>query len=116
MHFYIRTLSPSTPDIRIPPPVTVPLLQVCNYLQLPPVLTYSDDVLYNWALKTPEPLSPAPSLDNLRCLTLFTGTHDEEEFYLSSARIELRGVLDRFQVRFVVSGIEFGPNPRILVA
>jgi len=93
MHFYIRTLPPSTPDIRIPPPITVPLLQVCEYLQLTPLLTYSDDVLYNWALKQPEnPLSPAPSLDNLRCLTLFTGTRDEEEFYLASARIELRGV------------------------
>lgn len=92
MHFYIRTLPDTSGDIRIPPPVTVPLLQVCNHLQLPPVLTYSDDVLYNWALRRPEPLSPVPSLDNLRCLTLFTGTRDEEEFYLASARIELRGV------------------------
>jgi len=93
MHFYIRTLPPSTLDIRIPPPITVPLLQVCGHLQLPPVLTYSDDVLYNWALKKPQDsLSAVPSLDNLRCLTLFTGTRDEEEFYLASARIELRGV------------------------
>ncbi|KAI0695396.1 Indoleamine 2,3-dioxygenase [Cytidiella melzeri] len=93
MHFYIRTLPPSTPDIIIPPPITVPLLQVSDFLQLPPVLTYSDDVLYNWELKSQQsPLSPAPELDNLRCLTLFTGTRDEEEFYLSSARIELRGV------------------------
>lgn len=92
MHFYIRTLPPSTPEVRIPPPITVPLLQVSQHLQLPPVLTYSDDVLYNWTLKRPEPLAPAPSLDNLRCVTLFTGTRDEEEFYLASARIELRGV------------------------
>lgn len=93
MHLYIRTLPPSTPEIRIPPPVTVPLLQVSTFLQLPPVLTYSDDVLYNWELKDKSgPSSPAPALDNLRCLTLFTGTRDEEEFYLASARIELRGV------------------------
>ncbi|KAI0337031.1 Indoleamine 2,3-dioxygenase [Trametopsis cervina] len=93
MHFYIRTLPVSTPDIRIPPPLTVPLLQVSGYLQLPPVLTYSDDVLYNWGLKEEEGnTAPIPSLHNLRCLTLFTGTRDEEEFYLSSARIELRGV------------------------
>lgn len=92
MHFYIRTQPESSGDIHIPPPITVPLLQICAHLQLPPVLTYSDDVLYNWALKRPEPLAPAPSLDNLRCLTLFTGTRDEEEFYLASARIELRGV------------------------
>lgn len=92
MHVYIRTLPPTAPAIRIPPPITVPLLQVSSYLQLPPVLTYSDDVLYNWALKRPEPQAATPSLDNLRSLTLFTGTRDEEEFYLSSARIELRGV------------------------
>ncbi|PCH39352.1 Indoleamine 2,3-dioxygenase [Wolfiporia cocos MD-104 SS10] len=95
MHLYVHTLPRSTPDIRIPPPITVPLLQVSAQLQLPPVLTYSDDVLYNWAYKVPPspafPVRP-PALDNLRCLTLFTGTRDEEEFYLASARIELRGV------------------------
>lgn len=94
MHFYVRTLPPTTQEIRIPPPITVPLLQVSSHLQLPPVLTYSDDVLYNWAFKNAVPSyeSPVPALDNLRCLTSFTGTKDEEEFYLSSARIELQGV------------------------
>jgi indoleamine 2,3-dioxygenase len=90
MHFYIHSLPPEV-EIRIPAPITVPLLQICVQLQLPPVITYSDDVLYNWALKVPS-TEPTPALDNLRCLTLFTGTRDEEEFYLSSARIELRGV------------------------
>jgi indoleamine 2,3-dioxygenase len=72
-------------------------------------VTYSDDVLYNWrylhpspteplplpstfggALLPPTPLLPTP--DNLQCLSLFTGTRDEEVFYLTSARIELQGV------------------------
>lgn len=95
MHLYIHSTPTSITEIHIPPPITLPLLQVSAQLQLPPVLTYSDDVLYNWAYKTPpssdRPLAP-PALDNLRCLTLFTGTRDEEEFYLASARIELRGV------------------------
>ena len=90
MHFYIHSLPPEA-EIRIPASIGVPLLQVCLQLQLPPVITYSDDVLYNWALKEPS-TEPTPALDNLRCLTLFTGTRDEEEFYLASARIELRGV------------------------
>jgi indoleamine 2,3-dioxygenase len=90
MHFYVHSLPPEA-EIRIPAPITVPLLQICVQLQLPPVVTYSDDVLYNWALKMPS-TEPTPGLDNLRCLTLFTGTRDEEEFYLASARIELRGV------------------------
>ena len=96
MHFYVHTTPTTTRNIHIPPPITVPLLQVCAQLQLPPVLTYSDDVLYNWAFKSPPAsnvlFSPKSELHNLRCLTLFTGTRDEEEFYLSSARIELRGV------------------------
>ncbi|KAJ8088436.1 hypothetical protein PM082_022509 [Marasmius tenuissimus] len=92
MHFYIRTIPPGEP-IRIPPSVTIPLLQVSNHLQLPPVLTYSDDVLYNWKFKSSSPSGlGVPDLQDLQCHTLFTGTKDEEEFYLSSARIELRGV------------------------
>ena len=90
MHFYIHSLPPDA-EIRIPAPITVPLLEVCTQLQLPPVITYADDVLYNWALKVPS-AEPIPALDNLRSLALFTGTRDEEEFYLTSARIELRGV------------------------
>lgn len=53
--------------------------------------TYTDNVLYNWTLKTPSP-SGIPTLQNLRTQTVFSGTKDEEEFYLTSARIELRGV------------------------
>jgi indoleamine 2,3-dioxygenase len=90
MHFYIHSLPPVA-EIRVPASIGVPLLQVCVQLQLPPVITYSDDVLYNWALKAPS-RDPIPALDNLRCLTSFTGTRDEDEFYLASARIELRGV------------------------
>ncbi|EIW57172.1 tryptophan 2,3-dioxygenase [Trametes versicolor FP-101664 SS1] len=96
MHFYVHTTPMTVRNIHIPPPITVPHLQVCAQLQLPPVLTYSDDVLYNWAFRTSPapnvPFVPKQQLHNLRCLTLFTGTRDEEEFYLSSARIELRGV------------------------
>lgn len=90
MHIYIHTLPPDA-EIRIPGPITIPILRVCSQLQLPPINTYADNVLYNWALKDPS-LSPLPTLQNLRSQTLFTGTTDEEEFYLTSTRIELRGV------------------------
>lgn len=53
--------------------------------------TYTDNVLYNWAL-IEETKSGLPSLRNLKSQTTFTGTSDEDEFFLSSARIELRGV------------------------
>ncbi|KAJ7111934.1 Indoleamine 2,3-dioxygenase [Mycena epipterygia] len=90
MHFYIHSLPPDVPVV-VPSPITVPLFQICTQLQLPPVLTYSDTVLYNWTLKTPSNKA-TPDLDNLQSRTLFTGTNDEQEFYLTSARMELRGV------------------------
>ena len=109
MLYYIHT-QPEVVQPIIPRGITIPLLRVCQQLLLPPILTYSDNVLYNWALINPQtpppeqkgfeaflfPLSASstastPALDNLKCLTTFTGTRDEEEFYLSSARIEFRG-------------------------
>ncbi|KAJ7471377.1 Indoleamine 2,3-dioxygenase [Mycena galericulata] len=90
MHFYIHSLPPDVPVV-IPSPITIPLFQVCAQLQLPPVLTYSDTVLYNWTLKTPSNKA-TPEPYNLQSRTLFTGTNDEQEFYLVSARMELRGV------------------------
>jgi indoleamine 2,3-dioxygenase len=47
--------------------------------------------LYNWTHKiSSEAAVPTPN--DLRFQTLFSGLTDEEEFYLCSARIELRGV------------------------
>lgn len=91
MHVYIHTL-PLDAEVRIPPNISIPLLEVAAHLQLPPTATYSDTVLYNWALKFPTDETTPPALDNLRSQDLFTGTDDEQEFYLASSRIEIRGV------------------------
>lgn len=90
MHFYIHSLPPSDP-IRIPPPITIPLLLVSRQLQLPPLLTYSDNVLYNWRLESDDP-NELPTISTMCCQTSFTSTNDEAEFYLVAARIELAGV------------------------
>ena len=90
MHFYIHSLPPSEP-VRIPPPISLPLLQISTQLQLPPLLTYSDNVLYNWHLNTEDP-DAFPSQSTIQCHTTFTSTSDEAEFYLVSARIELAAV------------------------
>jgi indoleamine 2,3-dioxygenase len=90
MHFYIHSLPPSEP-VRIPPPISLPLLQISAQLQLPPLLTYSDNVLYNWHLDTDDP-DALPSQSTIQCHTTFTSTSDEAEFYLVSARIELAAV------------------------
>jgi len=79
MHFYIHSLPLSSP-VHIPEPISVP----------------SDNVLYNWDIIRPRGRNELgiepPALDNLRSQDMFTGTIDEQEFYLASARIELRGV------------------------
>ena len=82
LHIYVHT-QPLCPDpIIIPRPLSAPLLAVSRELVLPPVVTYADTVLYNWR-----------EVDgDIRCVTLFTGTPDEEHFFLTSARIELAGV------------------------
>ncbi|KAF5392814.1 hypothetical protein D9757_000909 [Collybiopsis confluens] len=98
MHFYIHTLPVSFSDIHIPPPITLPLLQLSREMQLPPVLTYSDTVLYNWGFIDPKVATSFPSVTgtidpkNLRVLTTFTSTPSEAHFYLVSARMELIGV------------------------
>jgi indoleamine 2,3-dioxygenase len=95
MHFYIHSLPLPSP-VHIPESISIPLLAVSNHLQLPPVVTYSDNVLYNWDIIHPRGRNELgvepPALDNLRSQDMFTGTIDEQEFYLASARIELRGV------------------------
>ncbi|KAG6888681.1 hypothetical protein C0995_006671 [Termitomyces sp. Mi166 len=82
-HFCIHSL----------PPAALVIIHLLITLLLQVSLIHSDNVLYNWELKTEQsPYQPAPDLDNLRCQTLFTGTTDEEKSCLSSARIELTGV------------------------
>jgi indoleamine 2,3-dioxygenase len=92
LHFYVQTIPPTDP-VSIPRSITLPLLYISKTLDIPPVLTYSDTVLYNWSFKTnPKSRDVIPELDNICSQTTFTKFVDEEEFYLCSARIELRGV------------------------
>ena len=92
LHFYVHSIPPTDP-VLIPCSITLPLLHISKKLDIPPVVTYSDTVLYNWAFKNiPESRDAVPELDNIRSPTSFTKLADEEEFYLCSARIELRAV------------------------
>lgn len=92
MHFYINTLHPTAPII-IPRSISIPLLEVSDYMILPPVLTYSDDVLYNWKFKNAETTTGLPTSDNICIQTSFTSTVSEEHFYLVPAYMELRGAV-----------------------
>lgn len=72
----------------VPPPVSIPFLQTCKHLELPPVATYAGVCLWNW-----RPLfsgEPVDSLENLATHMTFTGSLDESWFYLVSVAIEAR--------------------------
>lgn len=86
-HFYVHTTRVKPPII--PPPLSVPLVTVSRLLGLPPVLTYSDTVLYNFL-----PNSDAPvSIRNIptHAIETFTNTRSEEQFYVISAQCEIAG-------------------------
>lgn len=92
LHFYVQSLPPSE-EVLIPESIGVPLLEVSLKLDIPPLLTFSDTVLYNWDFRQGEKCEDSvPTPNNIRTQTMFTNLIDEEEFYLCSARIELRGV------------------------
>ncbi|QKX56955.1 uncharacterized protein TRUGW13939_04063 [Talaromyces rugulosus] len=77
------------PEELIPPPISAPLLEVCEYLELPPVATYAAVCLWNY-----KPIfadEPADDLHNLSTINTFTGSLDEQWFYLVSVAIEARG-------------------------
>ncbi|RVX67984.1 hypothetical protein B0A52_08394 [Exophiala mesophila] len=75
------------PSERLPPSITYPLLQVCEHLELPPVPTYASVCLWNFK---PIFLSDDLILDNLSALHTFTGSLDEQWFYLVSVAIEAK--------------------------
>lgn len=67
----------------------MPLFKVCDRLEVPPVATYAGVCLWNFKPIFPD--EPADDLDNLACLQTFTGSLDEQWFYLISVAIEARG-------------------------
>ncbi|KAK5086924.1 tryptophan 2,3- dioxygenase [Lithohypha guttulata] len=76
------------PAERLPPPITYPLLQVCEHLEIPPVATYAGLCLWNYK---PLFLRDGLTLENLSTLATYTGSLDEQWFYLVSVAIEAKG-------------------------
>ena len=70
----------------LPRVLAVPWSKVSSHLQLPTVTCYAAVVLYNWRLIDPE---KGTTPGNLKILHSYTGTRDEEWFYLVSMFCEL---------------------------
>lgn len=78
-----------SPSERLPAAISIPLLHISEYLEVPPVATYAAVCLWNF-----KPLfvdEHVDNLENLATLTTFTGSIDESWFYLVSVAIEARG-------------------------
>ncbi|TDZ32044.1 Indoleamine 2,3-dioxygenase [Colletotrichum trifolii] len=71
----------------LPPAISVPLLQVSNHLEVPPVATYAGLNLWNFLSTTDD----FTDLESLESLHTFTGTRDEAWFYLVSVAMEAQG-------------------------
>ncbi|KAF3396246.1 Indoleamine 2,3-dioxygenase [Penicillium rolfsii] len=69
--------------------IAVPLLQICENLKIPPIATFAGLCLWNYQrISQTEPLYRP---ENLRCINSFTGSRDEEWFYMISVAIEALG-------------------------
>ncbi|KKK19215.1 hypothetical protein P175DRAFT_0497325 [Aspergillus ochraceoroseus IBT 24754] len=73
----------------LPPTVSVPFLEISNHLELPPCATYAALNLWNFAVSSPN--VDLTCADNLSVTASFTGTKDEEWFFMVSVAIEARG-------------------------
>nr|POE73124.1 indoleamine 2,3-dioxygenase [Quercus suber] len=73
----------------VPPPLSIPFMEICRHLELPPVATYAGLVLWNW--KPIFDSERSDSLANLDMIDTFTGSLDEKWFYLVSVAFEARG-------------------------
>jgi indoleamine 2,3-dioxygenase len=88
---YVQSLPPRSDTdltpIVIPASLAIPFVAVSRRLGIAAIVTYADVCLWNWALIDP---SKPISGENLRILELFTGSPQEEHFFLTSTRIEIR--------------------------
>ncbi|KAE8401872.1 Indoleamine 2,3-dioxygenase [Aspergillus pseudonomiae] len=79
----------SQPRTIIPPCISIPLLAICDRLEVPPIATFAGLCLWNYRLIRPD--EPTHNPEDLLATATFTGDHDEEWFYLISVGIEARG-------------------------
>lgn len=80
------------PTNKLPEQVAKPLLEVSEYLRLPPIATYAGLCLWNFKQILPNDNENKKwDLDNLTTINTFTGSIDESWFYLVSVYFEYKG-------------------------
>ncbi|KAI9037888.1 indoleamine 2,3-dioxygenase [Aspergillus affinis] len=77
------------PEEILPPAISCPFLEVSNHLELPPCATYAALNLWNFSIK--DHATDITDPDNLYINSSFTGTKDEEWFFMISVALEAKG-------------------------
>ncbi|KAH9814621.1 Indoleamine 2,3-dioxygenase [Melampsora americana] len=77
-------------QVIVPRALAIPFCAVSEMLNIPPILTYADTVLYNWRLKVPD---LGFTVDNVEILSTFTRSISESHFFKTSLLIETIGPL-----------------------
>ncbi|KAG0213946.1 hypothetical protein BGX28_003124 [Mortierella sp. GBA30] len=72
----------------IPEALAVPWQALSDLIDIPPVLTYASNNLWNWKLKNP---NGSYDIENLSTLATMTGTSDEEWFIVVAVAVEIAG-------------------------
>ncbi|KAL4932868.1 indoleamine 2,3-dioxygenase [Aspergillus undulatus] len=95
----------------LPPAISVPYLEVSRYLELPPVATYA--ALNLWNFSTTSPNADLTCADNLNVTLSYTGTKDEEWFFMISVAMEARGAQVIELMLDTIQAVVVGDDQRI---
>lgn len=100
---YINNITLSDPfNIILPKKISIPFFEISKMLGINPVITHAAVDLYNWQQKN---IATQLDLDNMKIVSSFTGTIDEEWFYLIMTAIENIGgkIINDFLNDFLIS-------------
>ncbi|RAH75278.1 indoleamine 2,3-dioxygenase [Aspergillus aculeatinus CBS 121060] len=78
-----------TPREVLPPCISRPFIEVSKHLELPPCATYA--ALNLWNFRISQENADLTDPDNLSVVNSFTGTKDEEWFFMLSVALEAKG-------------------------
>lgn len=93
VHGYVWCEGPEYVTTEIPMQLAEPYLYVCERLgvQGRETLSYAGLCVWNWGMKDGRAFEGVPQLEDMESLVTFTGTRDEEVFYLVPVLVELEG-------------------------
>lgn len=81
--FLVHAVVHGCKETKVPLALSGPFIGVCEHLGIQPVVTYSGLCLYNW-----HSTSDRQVFSGLQCPASFTGTIDEDSFYLVPVLVE----------------------------